>query len=75
MSAKKATPKRYIKNHADGTVWARGFKVGEAMTGYWELFRKDGTKMRSGYFDGDEQISTWTTYDKKGRVYKVTEMR
>ncbi len=75
MPSKKLAAKKYIKYHADGTIWAKGFKVGDAMSGYWEWFRKDGTKMRSGYFAGDEQIGTWTTYDKKGKVYKVTEMK
>jgi len=42
------------------------------LTGYWEWFRKDGTKMRSGTFDKGQQVGEWTTYDKQGRVYKVT---
>jgi len=43
--------------------------------GYWEWFRLDGTKMRSGYFESGEQIGEWTTYDKNGQVYKVTKMK
>jgi hypothetical protein len=45
------------------------------MTGYWEWFRKDGTKLRSGFFEANQQVGRWTTYDKKGAVYKVTEMK
>jgi len=41
-------------------------------TGYWEWFRKDGTKLRSGHFENGEQTGEWTTYDKNGKVYKVT---
>ncbi len=41
---------------------------------YWEWFRLDGTKMRSGHFENNEQIGEWTTYDKKGQVYKVTNI-
>jgi hypothetical protein len=45
------------------------------MVGYWEWFRKDGTRMRSGHFEDGEQIGEWTTYDTKGEVYKVTKMK
>jgi antitoxin component YwqK of YwqJK toxin-antitoxin module len=45
------------------------------MTGYWEWFRKDGTVMRSGYFENGEQVGEWTTYDKNGKVVKVTTMK
>ena len=34
----------------------------------------DGTKLRSGHFENGEQIGEWTTYDKKGQVYKVTKI-
>jgi antitoxin component YwqK of YwqJK toxin-antitoxin module len=44
-------------------------------TGYWEWFRKDGIKMRSGYFEDGEQVGQWTTYDKTGKVYKVTTIK
>ena len=40
--------------------------------GYWEWFRKDGSKMRSGYFKNGKQTGTWTTYDKSGKEFKVT---
>ena len=40
--------------------------------GYWEWFRKDGTKIRSGHFKNGKQIGEWITYDKKGNVYKTT---
>ena len=43
--------------------------------GYWEWFRLDGTKMRSGYFEKGEQTGEWTTYDKMGQIYKVTQMK
>jgi antitoxin component YwqK of YwqJK toxin-antitoxin module len=42
------------------------------MHGYWEWFRKDGTKMRSGYFDGGKRVGEWITYDKQGARYKTT---
>ena len=49
-------------------------KAGE-LEGYWEWFRKDGTKMRSGYFENGKQVGEWTTYDGKGKIVKVTKMK
>ena len=49
--------------------------LGDKMSGYWEWFRKDGTKLRSGHFQDGEQVGEWITYDKKGEVYKVTQMK
>ena len=72
MPSKQSAPKQHVEYHKNGTVWAIGTKIGDTMTGYWEWFRKDGTKLRSGYFDDDEQVGKWTTYDKKGRIVKVT---
>lgn len=61
-----------IQYHKDGSIWAKGEMEDEVMEGYWEWFRKDGTKMRSGYFRNGKQSGEWTTYDKEGKVYKVT---
>jgi hypothetical protein len=49
-------------------------KEGE-LAGYWEWFRKDGTRMRSGYFENGNQVGEWTTYDAKGKIVKVTKMK
>lgn len=70
-----ARSKPFIKNHRDGTLWAKGQTLEGVPTGYWEWFRKDGTKLRSGYFESGVQAGEWTTYDAKGRVYKVTRMK
>lgn len=59
--------------HRDGSLWGRGHVVNGAMHGYWEFFRKDGTRMRSGSFDRDGQVGEWITYDSLGEPYKVTE--
>jgi antitoxin component YwqK of YwqJK toxin-antitoxin module len=45
------------------------------MTGYWEWFRKDGSKMRSGNFENGKQVGEWITYDKNGRAIKVTNFK
>ncbi len=65
----------YIKYHKDGSVWAKGKMVSGVLEGYWEWFRKDGTKMRSGYFHQGKQVGEWITYDKNGKVYKKTMMK
>lgn len=67
-------PQEYTQYHKDGSLWARGSMHDEKPTSYWEWFRKDGTKLRSGHFQRGEQIGEWTTYDKSGAVYKVTQM-
>ena len=73
MSAPKTKPR--TEYHKDGSVWAKGETIDGAPTGYWEWFRLDGTRMRSGHFKDGEQVGAWTTYDKSGAVYKVTQMK
>src|SRR5262245_57832625 len=65
----------HIAYHKDGSVWARGLMLDGTPTGYWEWFRNDGTRMRSGSFESGQQVGQWTTYDRKGEVYKVTNMK
>lgn len=63
-----------IKYHADGkSVFAKGKTKNRKPDGYWEWYRKDGTKKRSGYFKDGEVVGEWTTYDQKGKVYKITK--
>jgi antitoxin component YwqK of YwqJK toxin-antitoxin module len=65
----------FIKLHRDGSLWANGQTVGDVPEGYWEWFRKDGAKLRSGTFRASVQIGEWTTYDAQGKPYKVTRMK
>ena len=64
-----------IVKHKNGSVWAKGKVVAGKYEGYWEWFRLDGSKMRSGYFKNNKQIGEWTTYDKKGKVVKITKIK
>jgi antitoxin component YwqK of YwqJK toxin-antitoxin module len=75
MAAKRSAAKDFVLHHKDGSLWAKGQTVGDVPTGYWEWFRKDGTKLRSGHFEDGRQTGAWTTYDRKGQVYKVTKMK
>ena len=73
MTTRRSTLKDPVQYHKDGSLWGKGRLVDGVMTGRWEWFRKDGSKMRSGAFDDQgRQIGQWTTYDKKGKVVKVT---
>ena len=50
--------------------------IGEVPAGYWEWFRKDGSKLRSGSFDDEgRQVGEWTPYDRTGEVYKVARKK
>ncbi|HTL17835.1 MAG TPA: hypothetical protein VL793_11400 [Patescibacteria group bacterium] len=64
-----------IERHKDGRVRAKGKMLNGLLSGYWEWFRADGSKMRSGYFDKGRQVGQWTTYDRKGKVVKLTRMK
>jgi antitoxin component YwqK of YwqJK toxin-antitoxin module len=75
MPAKKTGAKKYIQYHKDGSIWAIGQTINGVPSGYWEWFRKDGTKLRSGWFEKGEQAGEWITYDKKGNVFKVTQVK
>lgn len=75
MTKQKSALKEHIEYHKDGSIRAKGQMDGESLEGYWEWFRKDGTKLRSGHFENNEQVGEWTTYDQKGKVYKVTRMQ
>ena len=70
----KSRQKEHIQRHRDGSLWARGQTLDGLATGYWEWFRKDGIRMRSGHFEAGVQVGEWTTYDKTGAVYKVTDL-
>jgi len=69
----KSSKEKYVKRHNDGTIWAKGTMVDGVPEGYWEWFRKDGSKMRSGFFRDGKQTGKWTTYDRNSKVYKVTD--
>lgn len=75
MAKAKSAVKKHVTYHKNGSVWARGQMVDGVPTGYWEWFRLDGTRMRSGTFEDGEQVGEWTTYDKDGTVVKVTKMK
>ena len=60
----------YLEFYANGILKAKGKMKQGKMHGYWEWFRKDGTKLRSGSFKAGVQSGLWTTYNQEGRPYK-----
>jgi hypothetical protein len=42
--------------HKNGSVCAKGRKLGGVLHGHWEWFRTDGTLKRSGGFDRGVQV-------------------
>ena len=67
--------KEHVEYHKGGTVRARGQTLNGQLTGYWEWFRKDGTRLRSGSFEDGKQVGEWITYDETGAVYKATKIK
>lgn len=61
--------------YKDGSIKARGPVLGGNPHGYWQWFRQDGSKMRSGHFDNGEPVGEWITYDRQSQVYKVTHKK
>ena len=74
MSAKPKITK-HVHYHKDGSIYGKGSLNGSKMHGYWEWFRKSGTKMRSGYFENGEQVGEWITYDQSGKPFKKTILK
>jgi antitoxin component YwqK of YwqJK toxin-antitoxin module len=64
--------KQHVAYHKDGSIWAKGNMVNGECDGYWEWFRKNGTKMRSGHFIKGKQVGEWITYNNIGKRHKVT---
>jgi antitoxin component YwqK of YwqJK toxin-antitoxin module len=75
MAKTKKATREHLQYHRDGSLWVKGRTLDGIACGYWEFFRKDGTKLRSGHFEYGEQVGEWTTYDKNGEVYKVTTIK
>lgn len=75
MLATRMNSRALVQHHRDGSLWVTGQTLEGLPTGFWQWFRKDGVRMRSGHFERGEQTGEWTTYDKTGAIYKVTVMK
>jgi len=64
----------YLEFFGNGVLKAKGKMRQGKMHGYWEWFRKDGTKLRSGSFIHGEQSGLWITYDQSGKPYKKSNL-
>ena len=48
--------KERIDRHKDGSIKAKGHMMDGELEGYWEWFRLDGSKLRSGHFKRGKQV-------------------
>ena len=56
----------------NGAVKYSGFLLDGEMHGAWSWYRLDGSLMRTGQFDRGEQVGSWRTFDRHGKVVKET---
>jgi uncharacterized protein YdhG (YjbR/CyaY superfamily) len=56
----------------DGSVKAEGSMKDGQLHGAWTWYRQDGTRMRTGKFAAGEQVGTWQTWDRDGRLVTST---
>lgn len=56
--------------YENGLPRFRGEYLDGEMHGHWEFYRKDGSLMRSGNFDKGNQVGTWRTFDRSGRLVR-----
>ena len=68
-----AKPVRELIKYGDGTVKARGQRLGGELHGAWKFFRLDGSLMRSGSFDRGRQVGVWCTFTRSGELVKSTD--
>ena len=50
-------------------------RVGKCDEAMVKLASKNGTKLRSGFFENGKQVGEWTTYDANGNPYNTTKMK
>ena len=61
--------------HDGGPLRTRSPMKGAGMTGSWEWFRKDETRLRSGSFEDGQEVGAWATQDAQWAVRRVTQMK
>ena len=57
---------------SDLSVKAEGSMKDGQLHGAWTWYRQDGTRMRTGKFAAGEQVGTWQTWDRDGRLVTST---
>lgn len=61
-----------LEFYDSGMVKAEGGMRGGLLHGRWRWYRADGTLMRVGHFAAGEQVGTWETWDRGGRLVRST---
>jgi antitoxin component YwqK of YwqJK toxin-antitoxin module len=69
-----ADPVEDTARYPNGRTKFSGLRLDGEMHGAWAWYRTDGSLMRTGQFDRGQQVGTWRTYDRAGKVVKETEL-
>jgi hypothetical protein len=65
----------HVEYYKDGSVKGKGIVVDSKMEGYWEWFRKNGTKMRSQFFLDELATFTGEGWEQEDDITMVTLKR
>lgn len=68
----RSEPVPDVAHYANGKVKFSGYRLHGEMHGAWVWHRTDGSLMRTGQFDRGRQVGDWRTYDRSGRLVKLT---
>lgn len=72
LSTADEEPTAALDHYPNGNPRFRGFHLDGGMHGEWTFYRSDGSVMRTGTFDRGRQVGMWTTFDRAGKIVKVT---
>lgn len=73
LSAPPARGSGPVRAYYDnGVLASKGIYKEGKMHGKWEFFRRDGTVMRTGQFNGGVRVGMWRTWDKSAGIVKDT---
>lgn len=62
-----------IDRYDNGQVRFAGANLDGEMHGDWAFYRRDGSLMRRGRFERGRQVGSWETFDRSGKLVKVTD--
>jgi antitoxin component YwqK of YwqJK toxin-antitoxin module len=60
----------HVSYYPDGSIRAKGNLKDGKRNGYWKWYRKDGSKMKVGFFTNGTLTKAWMKYDIRGILIK-----
>ncbi len=57
-----------VTYYSDGSIHAIGKLKDGKREGYWKWYRRDATKLKTGYFVAGKLAKPWMKYDTKGKL-------